>query len=50
MEKRPPDLELVITGRYAEQAVIDKADLVTEMREIKHYWRKGIKARRGIEW
>ena len=50
MEKKGPDLELVITGRYAEQAVIDKADLVTEMREVKHYWRKGIKARRGIEW
>lgn len=50
MDKKGPDLELVITGRYAEQAVIDRADLVTEMREVKHYWRKGIKARRGIEW
>ena len=50
MEKKAPDLELVITGRYAEQAVIDRADLVTEMREVKHYWRKGMKARRGLEW
>ena len=50
MEKKPQEVELVITGRGAEDAVIEKADLVTEMKDIKHYAKKGIKARRGIEW
>lgn len=49
MEKKPEAVELVITGRYAEERVIEKADLVTEMREIKHYQGKGTRARRGIE-
>lgn len=49
MEKKPEGVELVITGRYAEERVIEKADLVTEMREIKHYREKGTRARRGIE-
>lgn len=46
---RPPDVELVFTGRGAPDSVIDRADLVTEMREVKHYFRKGILARKGIE-
>lgn len=46
---RPPHVELVITGRYASDAVKAAADLVTEMREIKHYYKKGIEARTGIE-
>lgn len=46
---RPPHVELVITGRYASDAVKVAADLVTEMREIKHYYKKGIEARTGIE-
>lgn len=50
MEKKPEAIELVITGRYAEEQVIEKADLVTEMKAIKHYREKGTKARRGIEW
>jgi len=41
--------ELVITGRYAEPRIIERADLVTEMVEIKHYYTAGVKARRGIE-
>jgi cob(I)alamin adenosyltransferase len=49
IESRPAGVELVITGRYADEKVIDAADLVTEMREIKHYSRQGVKARRGIE-
>ncbi|HAK88635.1 MAG: cob(I)yrinic acid a,c-diamide adenosyltransferase [Nitrospirae bacterium GWC2_46_6] len=49
LEKKPPEIELILTGRYADKRVIDKADLVTEMKEIKHYFRKGIKARVGIE-
>ncbi|MBI5101070.1 MAG: cob(I)yrinic acid a,c-diamide adenosyltransferase [Nitrospirae bacterium] len=50
MEMKPGTMELVITGRYADEKIIEKADLVTEMREIKHYKEKGIKARRGIEY
>lgn len=46
---RPPDLELVITGRNASEAVMEKADLVTEMRALKHYYTRGIRARIGIE-
>ncbi len=49
MENKPDAVELVITGRYADETVIGKADLVTEMKEIKHYREKGVKARRGIE-
>ncbi len=41
--------ELIITGRYAPQELIDLADLVTEMKEIKHYYSKGVEARFGIE-
>jgi cob(I)alamin adenosyltransferase len=46
---KPENLELVITGRYARQALIDRADLVTEMKEIKHYFTQGVQAREGIE-
>jgi cob(I)alamin adenosyltransferase len=48
---KPPMLHLIITGRDAPQALIDYADLVTEMREIKHpYANQGIKAQPGIEF
>ncbi len=49
MDNKPDELELVITGRYASPNIIEKADLVTEMKEIKHYYQKGVKARVGIE-
>ncbi|MCY6957808.1 cob(I)yrinic acid a,c-diamide adenosyltransferase [Clostridium brassicae] len=49
LEKRKDNIEVVITGRYAPQKLINKADLVTEMREIKHYYKKGVEARIGIE-
>ncbi len=49
IDQRPPTTELVLTGRYATDRVIDKADLVTEMTEVKHYYQKGILARDGIE-
>jgi cob(I)alamin adenosyltransferase len=44
------DTEIVMTGRYAEEKVINKADLVTEMKEIKHYYINGTPAREGIEF
>jgi len=46
---KPDDVELVITGRYADPRIIEAADLVTEMKDIKHYYRNGISARDGIE-
>ncbi|MCD6276023.1 MAG: cob(I)yrinic acid a,c-diamide adenosyltransferase [Thermoplasmata archaeon] len=46
----PERTELVLTGRYAKEEIIERADLVTEMREVKHYYRKGVMAREGIEY
>lgn len=46
---RPETVELVITGRGADPRVVEKADLVTEMREVKHYYKAGVMARTGIE-
>jgi cob(I)alamin adenosyltransferase len=44
------DMEIVLTGRGATQKMIEKAHLVTDMKEIKHYYKDGIKARKGIEF
>ncbi|MCP4680802.1 MAG: cob(I)yrinic acid a,c-diamide adenosyltransferase [Desulfobacterales bacterium] len=49
VERRPDHMELIITGRGADERVIEKADLVTEMKAIKHYYDKGVQARIGIE-
>lgn len=49
IDRKPRSLELIITGRHADRRVIERADLVTEMREIKHYYAKGVQARAGIE-
>ncbi len=49
LAEKPDSVELVLTGRGAPQAVIDKADLVTEMKDVKHYYERGVKAREGIE-
>lgn len=46
---KPDNVEVVFTGRYAPREVIEAADLVTEMMEIKHYYHKGVPARDGIE-
>ena len=50
LDKKPPETEVIITGRYADEKLIKKADLVTEMKEIKHYFKQGVKARKGIEY
>ncbi len=50
LDKKHPETEIIITGRYAPTQIIDKADLVTEMREIKHYYNNGVQARQGIEF
>lgn len=49
INKRNLECEVIVTGRYAKQEIIDFADLVTEMREIKHYYHAGVPARIGIE-
>jgi len=49
INEKPFNVELILTGRYCPEVLIDKADLVTEMKEVKHYYQKGILARRGIE-
>ena len=49
IQAKPENTELVITGRYAHDDILAAADLVTEMRLIKHYHERGISARRGIE-
>lgn len=49
INEKPEHVELILTGRYCPQEIMDKADLVTEMKEVKHYYEKGVLARRGIE-
>lgn len=49
IHSKPAGLELVIAGRYAHPDVIAAADLVTEMIEVKHYYRRGVQARPGID-
>lgn len=49
IQARPPELELVLTGRNPPQALLDLADYITEMKKIRHPYDKGITARRGIE-
>jgi cob(I)alamin adenosyltransferase len=49
MKNKPENVELVLTGRWAKPEVLRQADLVTEMKEVKHYYRKGIESRIGIE-
>ncbi len=46
---KPTDVELILTGRYCPEELIKLADLVTEMKEVKHYYQKGITSRNGIE-
>ena len=47
---KPPKLNLVLTGNYARDEIIEVADLVTEMREIKHPFKAGIKAKKGVDF
>jgi len=49
IEQRPGNVELILTGRRAPVELIIRADLVTEMIEVKHYYQQGLSARNGIE-
>lgn len=50
MKSKPSALELIMTGRYAPVEMIDLADTVTEMKEIRHHFTRGVSARKGIEY
>ena len=50
VEMKPEKLHLVITGRGASQWLIDRADMVTEMKEVKHPYQKGILAQKGVDY
>ena len=49
MEDKPENVELIITGRHASKRMIKNADLVSEVQEVKHYFREGVLSRKGIE-
>jgi len=50
VKSKPKHVELVLTGRHAPKEIVEIADLVTEMKEIKHPYAKGVKPRKGIEY
>jgi cob(I)alamin adenosyltransferase len=50
IKSKPKGVDLILTGNYAREEVIEASDLVTEMREIKHPFQKGIKAKKGIDF
>ncbi|OVE75934.1 cob(I)yrinic acid a,c-diamide adenosyltransferase [bacterium E08(2017)] len=49
IDQKPDNLELIFTGRGADQKLIDRADLVSEIQPVKHYYEKGVPSRKGIE-
>jgi cob(I)alamin adenosyltransferase len=49
IKQKPENVELILTGRYCPEKLLDKADLVTEMNEVKHYYQEGVTSRKGIE-
>lgn len=49
IEQKPDPIELILTGRMAPKEILDRADLITDMKEIKHYFQKNVQARAGIE-
>lgn len=49
IRNKPEDVELILTGRYCPDEILEAADLVTEMKEIKHYYSKGVLSRKGVD-
>lgn len=49
IKNKPTDTEIILTGRYASASLINSADLVTEMKEIKHYYTQGVLSRKGFD-
>lgn len=50
IRKKPKNMEIIMTGRNVPEEIIEKANLVTEMKEIKHYYKEGVPARKGVEF
>ena len=50
INEKPPELNLILTGRYAKESIINAADMVSEVKEIKHHYNAGIKGQAGIEY
>lgn len=50
IRKKPKNMEIIMTGRNVPEKIIEKANLVTEMKEIKHYYKEGVPARKGVEF
>ena len=50
IKEKPSNLDLVLTGRDVKEEIVELADLVTEMKEIKHPFKSGIKAKKGIDF
>ncbi len=50
LKAKPKEMEIILTGRYASKALYEIADLITEMKEIKHYYHDGVEARKGVEY
>jgi cob(I)alamin adenosyltransferase len=49
LEHKPESVELVLTGRYCPASWLEHADLITEMKEVKHYFKKGVLSRKGFD-
>lgn len=49
IKQKPENVEIILTGRYCPDKLLERADLVTEMKEIKHYYQDGVLSRKGIE-
>ncbi len=50
LKKIPKRIEVVLTGRNAPEEILEIADLISQIKEVKHYYQKGLKARKGIEY
>ncbi|MEE9201405.1 MAG: cob(I)yrinic acid a,c-diamide adenosyltransferase [Candidatus Brocadiales bacterium] len=50
IKKRPKSVELILTGRNAHPQLVEAADLVSEIRDVKHYYKEGVEARPGVEY
>ena len=50
IDNKPDNIELVLTGRNVPEAIMNKANLITEMKDIKHYFNEGVPSREGIEF
>ncbi len=50
LAKRPPHVDMVLTGRYCPESIMERADMVSEVKEVKHHYNRGVQARKGIEF